>query len=143
MKTGRQRKLPSMPQKVRSFVTRSASRYPQIERVLPFGSRARGDARERSDFDLAVMLLLTCVFPLLFAEAQPSVKDLIHQLQSGDSDEKERSAKALGDMGPAAKPAIGALQKALNDEFPFVRLHSIDTLANIGSPALPALTAAM
>ena len=81
--------------------------------------------------------------PAASAEVQPSVKDLIHQLQSGDSDEEERAAKALGNFGLAAQPAMGALQKALNDEFPFVRLHSIEALANIGSPALPALIAAM
>jgi predicted nucleotidyltransferase len=43
-----------VPAKVRSFLSECASRYPAIERMLVFGSRARGDARERSDFDLAV-----------------------------------------------------------------------------------------
>ena len=44
-----------VPAKIKSFLTERASRYPTIERVLVFGSRARGDARERSDFDLAVV----------------------------------------------------------------------------------------
>jgi HEAT repeat protein len=92
---------------------------------------------------LRILLLLFCIHPRLFAEAQPSIKDLIHQLNSGDIDEKERAAKALGDLGPAAKPAIGALQNALNDELPYVRIHSAEALAKIGPAALPALIAAM
>lgn|ERR1035437_1626143 len=44
-----------VPAKIRSFLAEKASQYPAIEKVLVFGSRARGDARERSDFDLAVV----------------------------------------------------------------------------------------
>jgi predicted nucleotidyltransferase len=43
-----------VPPKIQHFLAEHAARYPAIERVLVFGSRARGDARERSDFDLAV-----------------------------------------------------------------------------------------
>mgnify|MGYP001597638515 CR=1 FL=1 len=39
---------------VQDVLTACASRYPEVERVILFGSRARGDARDRSDFDLAV-----------------------------------------------------------------------------------------
>ncbi len=35
-------------------VIRVASRRPEVERVILFGSRARGDADARSDVDLAV-----------------------------------------------------------------------------------------
>ena len=42
------------PERIRQFLAEKASRYPAIEKVLVFGSRARGDSRERSDFDLAV-----------------------------------------------------------------------------------------
>jgi len=44
-----------VPARIKSFLAERAARYPAIERVLVFGSRARGDARERSDFDLAVV----------------------------------------------------------------------------------------
>ena len=43
-----------IPEKIQNFVAVRAAQYPEIEKVFIFGSRARGDARERSDFDLAV-----------------------------------------------------------------------------------------
>jgi HEAT repeat protein len=92
---------------------------------------------------LPLVLLLSCVRSLVHAEDQPTVKDLIQQLQSGDIDEKERAAKELGDMGADAAPAIGALQQTLNDELPYVRIRSAEALTKIGPAALPALMAAM
>lgn len=44
-----------LPERVQRFMAEKALQYPVIEKVLIFGSRARGDARERSDFDLAVI----------------------------------------------------------------------------------------
>jgi predicted nucleotidyltransferase len=44
-----------VPARIKSFLSERASCYPAIGRLLVFGSRARGDARERSDFDLAVV----------------------------------------------------------------------------------------
>ena len=43
------------PERTKRFLSKKASQYPAIEKVLVFGSRARGDAGERSDFDLAVV----------------------------------------------------------------------------------------
>lgn len=40
---------------IRRFIVQSAARYPGIERVVLFGSRAREDAGECSDFDFAVI----------------------------------------------------------------------------------------
>jgi len=40
---------------IRQFIIESASRHPGIERVILFGSRARKDAGERSDFDVAII----------------------------------------------------------------------------------------
>jgi len=37
------------------FITQKSSEQPQIERVILFGSRARGDQQDRSDYDLAVI----------------------------------------------------------------------------------------
>jgi predicted nucleotidyltransferase len=36
-------------------ITKQISRYPSVEKVVLFGSRARGDEEERSDIDLAVV----------------------------------------------------------------------------------------
>ena len=46
--------MPSRPPVIDTIVERLA-RNPHVERVILFGSRARGDARERSDIDLAVV----------------------------------------------------------------------------------------
>jgi predicted nucleotidyltransferase len=43
------------PSAVQAFVARCAGRYPEIQTIFLFGSRARGDAKPRSDFDLAVV----------------------------------------------------------------------------------------
>jgi predicted nucleotidyltransferase len=37
-----------------SIVAEALSRFPEVERVILFGSRARGDAGFRADIDLAV-----------------------------------------------------------------------------------------
>ena len=44
---------PALPASVRPLVARLAA-APGVERVVLFGSRARGDHRERSDVDLAI-----------------------------------------------------------------------------------------
>jgi predicted nucleotidyltransferase len=36
------------------FIAKLAKQYPKIEKLKLFGSRARGDHEERSDYDLAV-----------------------------------------------------------------------------------------
>lgn len=36
-------------------ITEHIGKYPHVEKVILFGSRARGDERERSDIDLAVV----------------------------------------------------------------------------------------
>lgn len=43
-----------IPDQVRSALRACFQAYPWVKRVLVFGSRARGDAEERSDIDLAV-----------------------------------------------------------------------------------------
>ena len=44
---------PAIPDSVRPLIARLAT-APGVERVISFGSRARGDHRERSNVDLAV-----------------------------------------------------------------------------------------
>lgn len=40
--------------KILSCIRQAARKYPEITKVLLFGSRARGDNQKRSDYDLAV-----------------------------------------------------------------------------------------
>ena len=44
---------PALNHKIQD-VCREISKVPCVERVILFGSRARGDAKERSDVDLAI-----------------------------------------------------------------------------------------
>ncbi len=93
---------------------------------------------------LFAICLLASVGGMSFADTTPQdVAALIHQLKTGDIDEKERAAETLGKLGPEAEPAIGALQETLNHELPYVRMRSAEALAKIGTPALPALIKAM
>jgi HEAT repeat protein len=75
---------------------------------------------------------------------QPSqqIKDLIHKLQDGDVDERQRAAIALGtEKNPSA---VEPLIKALSDEDEFVRDFAVKALGNIGDPrALAPLIAAL
>ena len=41
-------------QKVLDFIRNKARRFAGIRKIVLFGSRARGDSKERSDFDFAV-----------------------------------------------------------------------------------------
>ena len=45
----------AIPATVQRFLAKRAARYPAIKRMILYGSRARGDAKTRSDFDLAVI----------------------------------------------------------------------------------------
>ena len=44
----------NLPPKIEEQIRSIAQKYPSIHKVVLFGSRARGDHRERSDIDLAV-----------------------------------------------------------------------------------------
>ena len=44
----------NLPENVQMQLVRLLSAQPEVEKVILFGSRARGDAEERSDIDLAV-----------------------------------------------------------------------------------------
>ena len=45
----------NLPENVQKQLVRLLSAQPEVEKVILFGSRARGDAEERSDIDLAVV----------------------------------------------------------------------------------------
>jgi HEAT repeat protein len=73
------------------------------------------------------------------------VEDLIKQLKSKDPDARRAAAKALGEAGVDAKPAVPALVQALKDSDLFVRRFSAQALGEVGPDAakesIPALTA--
>ena len=74
-----------------------------------------------------------------------SVADLAAALSDPDATTRGLAAMALKDKGPAALPALPALEKALKDPDPNVRLMSGNAIAAIGkdaAPAVPALIAA-
>jgi predicted nucleotidyltransferase len=48
-------KISGIPEKLQEHLISLLSACPEIERVVLFGSRARGDAEERSDIDLAIV----------------------------------------------------------------------------------------
>ncbi|HEY1433936.1 MAG TPA: DUF2961 domain-containing protein, partial [Thermoanaerobaculia bacterium] len=73
------------------------------------------------------------------------VADLAAALSDPDATTRGLAAMALKDKGPAALPALPALEKALKDPDPNVRLMSGNAIAAIGkdaAPAVPALIAA-
>ena len=52
--TGESRTVEQLPQHLRTQILEISANLREIELVMLFGSRARGDADERSDIDLAV-----------------------------------------------------------------------------------------
>jgi HEAT repeat protein len=69
------------------------------------------------------------------------------QLKDKDTDLRRQAAKAIGEMGPAAKAAVPALAEALKDKDRFVRRIAAQSLGKIGpeagSPAATALGKAL
>jgi HEAT repeat protein len=69
------------------------------------------------------------------------VSGLIDQLEDPDVEVRRASIRALGDMGPEAKEAVGALQKALGDQDRAVGRLAAVALGKIGPNAQPAIGA--
>lgn len=67
-------------------------------------------------------------------------------LQDADVQRRRTACAMLGSLGPVAKPAVPALNLALDDEHETVRMHAVGALGEIGIPAalvIPALTKAL
>ena len=47
------------------LIARRLSAFPEVERIILFGSRARGEASERADIDLAVECPAADIRPLV------------------------------------------------------------------------------
>ncbi len=67
-------------------------------------------------------------------------------LTDADPTVRRQAARALGQMGPEAEPAVAELTKALEDAAPEVREAAVQALGKIGpaaAPAIPALIKAL
>ncbi|MBI2947293.1 MAG: HEAT repeat domain-containing protein [Verrucomicrobia bacterium] len=82
-----------------------------------------------------------------FADDKPkTIPELIKELDAEDKFVKRKAAEDLGQMGAAAKPAVLALVRAMEDRDQQVWFHSVMALARIGpdaEEATPALIAAL
>jgi HEAT repeat protein len=73
-------------------------------------------------------------------------QNLIKQLKDPEASTRRTAAKALGEAGPSAKEAVGALADALKDNDSFVRRFAAQALGEIGPAArdaVPALSKAL
>jgi HEAT repeat protein len=79
------------------------------------------------------------VVPLLIEAVKgPRIDDYFHS--------RQRAIEALGQLGPAGRPAVPALVEALTDKYSGIRACAAAALGRIGpdaKDAIPALTAAM
>lgn len=67
-------------------------------------------------------------------------------LTDADPEVRRQAARALGQMGPEAEPAVPELTQALSDKEATVRLAAAQALGRIGpaaAPAIPALVDAL
>jgi HEAT repeat protein len=73
-------------------------------------------------------------------------QNLIKQLKDPEASTRRAAARALGEAGPGAKEAVGALADALKDSDAFVRRFAAQALGEIGPAArdaVPALSKAL
>ncbi len=70
-----------------------------------------------------------------------AIKKSLHDLEDPDSRIRQRALKQLGDLGPAAKPAVEAMIIALKDQDPMVRRLAALALGQVGPEAKDAVTA--
>jgi len=96
---------------------------------------------------LPVLLLAALPLCALHAEEEPTyegktVSEWIEALKDEDKDVRSGAAEALGEIGPAAKPAVPALIEALGDEDSRVPVFAA-ALVKIGADAVPALVVAL
>jgi hypothetical protein len=100
--------------------------------------------------ELAITALcLPALFPLCaFAaeqsestERRPDVDELVSRLKDSSAWTRYLAAKALGELGPAAKKAVPALARAVADEHESVRAQAAYALGEIGPEAKGAVLA--
>jgi HEAT repeat protein len=75
------------------------------------------------------------------ARLRERVAHYAERLRARDPSDRRLAAEALGEIGPAAAPAVAALTKALTDADPKVRELSAHALGQIAPAAEPAMAA--
>ncbi|MDE0447313.1 MAG: HEAT repeat domain-containing protein [Spirochaetaceae bacterium] len=92
-------------------------------------------------FDRNQVLNINHVADALATIGVPAAAPLMEAL--GDPAEHVRASAAygLGEMGPAAAGAVGALIRAVREDTAPVRFHAISALGMIGTPAAPIIDA--
>lgn len=81
-----------------------------------------------------------------FCADRPNLDSLVRQLKHADAEQRERAARAIGDIGPKAAPAVQSLVLALKDPDPNVSVAAAYAIGDIGPAAkraVPALIAAL
>ncbi|HJZ58473.1 MAG TPA: HEAT repeat domain-containing protein [Gemmataceae bacterium] len=68
-----------------------------------------------------------------------SVESLTESLKDSNPDTRHQAARALGRLGPKAKPAVPGLIEALKDPDKTVRIGAIYALADMGPDAAEAI----
>jgi predicted nucleotidyltransferase len=97
--------IPHGSQNIDQVVSRVLSRYPQSQKIILFGSRARGDSRNGSDIDLCLLfdklperplVLLQNLYEDLFSFPGPAVDFVVYQ-----NDDFQREAEEPGSFEQA------------------------------------------
>jgi len=89
---------------------------------------------EERELQYAAVLALADVVRAIKAEAGEAVPGLIVALQSSDLKTRQAVPPILGELRAAARPALPALQKALDDENLEVRLEAAKAILRIMNP---------
>src|ERR1044072_1530303 len=85
---------------------------------------------------ILVFILSLSIFATAFGQTEDkSIPDLIKDLSSSKVDDRRDAAYELTKRGAAAKEAVPALTKAVNDDDEQVWFHSMQALARIGPDA--------
>ena len=97
---------------------------------------------------LLVLTLLSLICRSAADDKEPVYKGKplsawVEQLADRNATARQEAAEALGQIGPAAKPAVGALIAALGDADDAVRDAAAEALAVFGKDAVGPLTAAL
>ena len=74
-------------------------------------------------------------------DVDAAIKKSLLDLKDPDSRIRQRALEQLGDLGPAAKPAVGAMIDALKDQDPEIRRLAARALGAVGPDAKEAVPA--
>jgi len=112
-------------EKLEALGQEAASAVPVLSTALDREVVAKGDM----DYSHAIATTLLRIDP---AQAPRVVSAMIQSLRIPSRGNRNRNAAVLAGMGQAARDAAGALEEALRDPDPFVRIESAFALLQIG-----------